>query len=106
MTEDNKSLLEGLPRRVRTDKYSPAETAIRAAMLEVENAGVHPLLTEATHLLSLAQARVADFVDKDDPTQAEFIGYPKMMAFAPDTKDLSEVQYFDKFLTPSSDADG
>jgi hypothetical protein len=68
-----------IPRRIRQDLQTPAETAIREAMMVVEKAGAHPLLTEAVNYLALAQARVADFVDKDDASQAEFVGYPKLI---------------------------
>lgn len=53
----------GFPRRNRVDLYTPAETAIREAMLAVENAGAHPLLTDAVVLLSQAKEKVADFVE-------------------------------------------
>lgn len=41
-----------------------AELAIRNAMLEFENVGADPLLTEAVILLQSAQDKVADFVEK------------------------------------------
>jgi len=52
-----------MPRRSRIDLYSPAETAIRAAKLAVEDMPAHPLLTEAVILLGQAQDKVADYVD-------------------------------------------
>lgn len=55
----------GFPRRSRIDLYTPAETAIRAAMFVVEKAGAHPLLTEAVTLLGRAQERVADHAELD-----------------------------------------
>lgn len=53
-------------RRNRIDQYTPAETAIREAMIAVEDAGCHPLLTDAIILLEQARDKVADFVDKVD----------------------------------------
>lgn len=53
-----------IPRRNQVDKMTPAELAIREAMLEVEKAGANPKLTEAIVLLSKAQNSVADFVDE------------------------------------------
>lgn len=50
-------------RRNRIDLYTPAETAIREAMIAVEAAGCHPLLTDAVILLQQAKDKVADFVD-------------------------------------------
>lgn len=55
----------GFPRRNRIDLYTPAETAIRDAMLVVEKTGGHPLLTEAVTLLGRAQERVADYAELD-----------------------------------------
>lgn len=53
-----------LPRRIRIDLFTPAETAIRAAMMAVEEAGCDVLLTEAVNLLAQAQRKVADYVDR------------------------------------------
>lgn len=53
-----------IPRRRRLDLNTPAELAIRHAMLAVERAGAHPLLTEAINFLGLAREAVADFVDR------------------------------------------
>lgn len=53
-----------IPRRNRIDLMTPAELAIREAMLKVEEAGCDVLLTDAVNLLHEAQERVADFVDK------------------------------------------
>jgi hypothetical protein len=53
----------GLPRRCRTDLMTAAELAIRQAQLAVEDAGAHPLLTEASELLVSARQRVADFAE-------------------------------------------
>lgn len=71
--------MSDIPRRICIDKYTPAETAIRDAMRVVEEAGADPLLTAAVNLLDQAQNKVADYVDRDDPTQAKFIGYPKIV---------------------------
>ena len=48
----------------------PAELAIRAALLAVEDAGCDVLLTEAVILLGEAQDKVADFVDGAHPSSA------------------------------------
>lgn len=52
-----------IPRRARVDLYVPAELAIRAAMLKVEEMGADVRLTEAVTLLGKAKDAVADFVD-------------------------------------------
>ncbi len=57
----------GFPRRNRIDLFTPAETAITAAMHAVECAGCHVLLTEAGNLLSQARDKVADFVELPPP---------------------------------------
>ena len=54
----------GFPRRIRTDLQTPAEAAIRNAIVEVEKAGAHPRLTDAVVLLGQARDAVADFVDE------------------------------------------
>jgi hypothetical protein len=43
---------------------TPAELAIRDAVLEVEKLGADTRLTTAVLLLSDAQEKVADFIDK------------------------------------------
>jgi hypothetical protein len=58
----NESINE-IPRRIRLDLNTPAELAIRQAVDTVEEAGAHPLLTDAVNLLSLAREKVADFVE-------------------------------------------
>jgi hypothetical protein len=63
-------ILGGIPRRNRTDRYTPAEHAIRAAILAVEEMGAHTLLTEAVVLLAEAQEKVADFVELPDQAPA------------------------------------
>jgi hypothetical protein len=52
-----------IPRRIRIDLMSPAELAIRAAVMAVEAAGADVRLTRAINLLHEAQEQVADFVD-------------------------------------------
>lgn len=56
-------LANGHLRRCDVTAYSAAETAIRAAMHEVEISGCHPLLTESVTLLERARDKVADFVE-------------------------------------------
>jgi hypothetical protein len=53
----------GIPRRNCLDLNTPAELAIRHAVGVVEEAGCHPLLTEAVVLLGQARDKVSDFVD-------------------------------------------
>lgn len=53
----------GTPRRNRIDLSTPAESAIRQAIIAVEEAGCDPLLTDAVVLLSQAKNKVADFID-------------------------------------------
>lgn len=57
-------LVDGFPRRARVDLMTSAEIAIRQAMLRVEEAGAHVLLTEAITLLQQAREKVADFVER------------------------------------------
>jgi hypothetical protein len=45
---------------------TPAELAIREAIRVVEEAGCDVLLTDAINLLSQAQDKVADFIDKGE----------------------------------------
>lgn len=52
-----------IPRRCYSDRLTPAEKAIRAAMQAVEEAGAHPLLTGAVMLLEEAFHKVADHTD-------------------------------------------
>lgn len=52
-----------IPRRSRIDLFTPAETAIFQAMQAVEEAGAHPLLTDAVLLLQRAKDKVSDYVD-------------------------------------------
>lgn len=53
----------GHPRRNDVEQHTPAEAAITEAMRKVEEAGCHPLLTDAVVLLSEARDKVADFVE-------------------------------------------
>jgi hypothetical protein len=57
---------DGVPTRIDLNWYTAAETAIRRAMLAVENAGASPALTEAIALLVKAKDRVADHVEGSD----------------------------------------
>lgn len=54
---------DGIPRRNDLSLMTPAELKIREAVLAVEAAGCHPLLTDAVVLLGQAQDKVADFVE-------------------------------------------
>lgn len=54
------------PRRNCVDQLTPAELAIRDAMIAVEAAGGHILLTEAITLLSQAKDKVADYLEETD----------------------------------------
>lgn len=51
------------PRRSTLEKMTPAELAIRDAMLAVESLGCDTRLTDAVTLLQAARDRVADVVD-------------------------------------------
>lgn len=53
-----------IPRRNRIDLMTPAELAIRNAMIAVETVGADVLLTDAVILLGQARDKVADFVDR------------------------------------------
>ena len=53
-----------IPRRIRTDLYTPAEKAIYDAMQKVEEMPADERLTEAVMLLEQAQNKVADYVDE------------------------------------------
>lgn len=52
-----------IPRRVRLDQSTPAETAIRGALRAVEDLPPDVRLTDAVVLLQAARESVADFVD-------------------------------------------
>src|SRR5690349_2059222 len=51
-------------RRIDIQRLTPAETAIRNAMIAVEEVGADPLLTDAVILLQQARDKVADYVDQ------------------------------------------
>ncbi len=75
----NDSRLE-IPRRNRVDLMTPAELAIRNAILAVEDLAADPRLTDAVCLLSEALEIVADFVDNvskkestDEPITEEWL---------------------------------
>lgn len=55
--------MSDIPRRACIDLFTPAEKAIREAIIAVESAGCDARLTWAVMSLSDAQAWVADFVD-------------------------------------------
>lgn len=55
---------DGIPTRMDRQWHTPAETAIREAMLAVEAAGASPALTDAITLLGKARDRVADHVEE------------------------------------------
>lgn len=58
-----------IPRRNRIDKLTPAELAIRNAMIAVEELPADVRLTEAVVLLGQAQSKVADYVDESSVTE-------------------------------------
>lgn len=57
----------GIPRRIDVLRLTPAELAIRAAMLAVEEVGADLRLTDAVCLLQEAKDRVADYIDGIKP---------------------------------------
>ena len=64
MSEQNKT---SSLRRIDMLRWTPAERMIYDAMQGVEDAGAHPLLTDAVILLSQAKDKVADYVDQSLP---------------------------------------
>ena len=54
------------PRRIRMDRWAPAEHAIHEAVEAVERTGADVRLTRAVMLLQEARTLVADFVDDDE----------------------------------------
>jgi hypothetical protein len=54
---------DGVPSRIDQHLMSPAELAITAAMVAVEEAGASVALTDAVTLLAKACDRVADHVE-------------------------------------------
>ena len=67
-------MVDGHPRRDRLDMNSTAELAIRDAARAVEEAGAHPLLTDALNLLHQARGKVADWIEQDDDSDGR--NYP------------------------------
>ena len=59
------------PRRSSMLHMIPAEIAIHDAIIAVEKVGCDVLLTDAVILLSEAATKVADFVDREHPDEAE-----------------------------------
>ena len=53
----------GFPRRQNLETLTPAELAIRLAILAVESVGAHVLLTDAVVLLTQAKDAVADYLE-------------------------------------------
>ena len=80
---------EGSPttRRIDVSRLSPAELAIRNAMLAVEDVGADPLLTDAVNLLQQARDKVADYVDRKLAGGA--IYKPRARALVFDTEDIA-----------------
>jgi len=68
--------LTDIPRRSRLDQNTPAELAIRGAMLAVEQAGGSPALTEAVTLLAQAKDAVADHVEGVERKPKALAGLP------------------------------
>lgn len=68
-----------IPRRVRVDLMSPAELAIRNAIIMVELSGANVHLTDAVNLLHNAQESVADYIDG----QREFRRYAVQKPYTP-----------------------
>ena len=56
--------MDNVPRRARIDLMTPVELQIRETIYVVEDLGADVLLTDAVILLSQAQEKVADYVDK------------------------------------------
>ena len=71
-----------IPRRNRIDRMIPAELAIREAVHEVEEAGAHPLLTEAVNLLSLAKDKVSDWHDGHTTAERAIMALDKAVELA------------------------
>ena len=59
--------MQDIGRRSRIDLLFPAELAIRNALLQVEELGAHPLLTDAVVVLSNARSIVADWYEQGQP---------------------------------------
>jgi uncharacterized protein Smg (DUF494 family) len=50
--------------------YTPAELAIRKAMLQVESMGAHKFLTDAIILLQQAREKIGEFVELDSASNS------------------------------------
>lgn len=67
--EDGRPCCEAMgTRRIDVTQLSPAETAIRSAMIAVEEMPADTRLTEATIHLQRARDKVADYIDHDTTT--------------------------------------
>jgi hypothetical protein len=64
-----------IPRRINTELFTPAETAIHQAIQAVEQLEAHPLLTDAVTLLTQAQSKVADHVDHKQTQKSTLENY-------------------------------
>lgn len=53
----------GISRRCNLQRMTPAELAIRDAMLAVEEAGAHPWLTDVVNRLGEAREQLGDYID-------------------------------------------
>ena len=60
-------MVDGLPRRIRYECFTPAEIAIYDAVQAVEAMPADTRLTEAVVLLQQARDKVADYVDDGLP---------------------------------------
>lgn len=67
------------PRRASLEHMTPAEVAIRNAVIEVEKVGAHPDLTAIVTGLGDLQDKLADYIDAqpDSPTKAQEAEKPK-----------------------------
>ena len=83
-----------IPRRIRVDLFTPAEKAIHDACYVVEEAGAHPLLTDAVVLLMQAREKVADYVD-NTPSRIDIYEAGKLREII---KDLIAVMTLPKCL--------
>ena len=64
-------IINGIARRRQIYAYTPAELAIRDAIIAVEAVGADVKLTEAVVLLGKAADAVADYVEREDPNKVE-----------------------------------
>ena len=72
----------GVPRRNRVDLATPLENKIHEARAAVEAAAAHPLLTDASILITQALEKVVDFVDlklagQPTPGRVAYVAYLK-----------------------------